>query len=176
MEDVTARRPSRCAPRMGFAAHAGLLVSGLAVVFGILGGAAQVSAQSESAAGNGGTANAGASGNVSFGDVSTGDNQGNVINAGDVVNSDAEFNGGEVSNPTILYVTVPIDPPEADASGGNEAVAGGPDEPDPIRLNVRGSNSKSDVNVRTRDTNNNTNTNTNNNNATDEDGAETPTP
>ena len=152
------------------------MVSACIGAFVIALGIGGVSAQSSTDAGNGGAATAGSSGSVVFGDVSTGENQGNVIYAGDIVNSDAEFNGGEVSNPTILYVTVPIGPPAADASGGNESTAGGPDQPDPITLNVRGDDTRSDVDVRTNDDNTNTNTNNNENTATGGNVNADPTP
>jgi hypothetical protein len=113
---------------------------------------------------NGGSATAGGgSGSVVFGDVMTGQNIGNVINAGDIVNSDAELSGGEVSYPTIMYVTVPSGDPTADASGGNDSAVG---ETEPDTVIVRGDRDRNDVDVRTNDTNNNTNTNTNNNTAT----------
>ena len=113
---------------------------------------------------NGGTAAAdGGSGSVVFGDVMTGQNVGNVINTGDIVNSDAELNGGEVSYPSILYVTVPSGDPHADASGGNDSAAG---ETEPDTIVVRGDRDRNNVDVRTNDTNNSTNSNTNNNTAT----------
>ena len=56
---------------------------------------------------------------------------------------------GEITNPTNIEVTMPSGSLVADASGGNDAKAGGPDQPDPVTLNVRGDHDKSDVDVRT---------------------------
>ena len=129
----------------------------------LVSGACIAMAQSTDTA-NGGTATAGGgSGSVVFGDVMTGQNIGNVINTGDIVNSDAELNGGEVSYPSILYVTVPSGDPTADASGGNDSAVG---ETEPDTIVVRGDRDRNKVDVRTNDTNNNTNTNTNTNTAT----------
>lgn len=142
-----------------------LQVVGAGAIAASLAGAAAcgVSAQSTDTA-NGGTATAGGgSGSVVFGDVMTGQNIGNVINAGDIVNSDADLNGGEVSYPTIMYVTVPSGDPTADASGGNDSAVG---ETEPDTVVVRGDRDRNEVDVRTNDTNNNTNTNTNTNTAT----------
>ena len=61
----------------------------------MLSGTFSVAAQSTDTA-NGGTAAAdGGSGSVVFGDVMTGQNVGNVINTGDIVNSDAELKAKE---------------------------------------------------------------------------------
>ena len=169
-ERLPQARRKLCVDRLG------RIVSTIVAAAVISLGIGEASAQNSTDAGNGGAATAGSSGSVVFGDVSTGENQGNIIYAGDIVNSDAEFNGGEVSNPTILYVTVPIGPPAADASGGNEAAAGGPDQPDPVTLNVRGDDTRSDVDVRTNDDNTNTNTNNNENTATGGNVSTEPTP
>lgn len=127
----------------------------------------QAHAQSSDAA-NGGDASAGANGTVTFGDIETGDNTGNIIYAGDIIQSEAHLEGGDVSYPTTLYVTVPVGPPIADASGGNDAMAGGP--PGPIDLTVRGDRNRNDVDVRTDDENTNTNNNSNSNTSEGGDG------
>ena len=126
----------------------------------------QVQGQS-SDAGNGGDAMSGANGTVTFGDIETGENTGNIIYAGDIIESEAHLEGGDVNYPTILYVTVPVGPPVADASGGNDSMAGGP--PGDTNLTVRGDRNRNDVDVRTDDENTNTNSNSNTN--TSEGGA-----
>lgn len=129
----------------------------------LLTAACGVTAQSTDTANGGSAAADGGSGSVVFGDVMTGQNIGNVINTGDIVNSDAELSGGEVSYPSILYVTVPSGDPTADASGGNDSAVG---ETEPDTVVVRGDRDRNNVDVRTNDTNNNTNNNTNDNTAT----------
>lgn len=138
----------------------GAVVLAVPLVLVAAGGSA---AQSTDTA-NGGVASADSgSGSVRFGDIVTGQNIGNVINAGDIVESDAVLDGGEVSYPTILYVTLPSGSPKADASGGSDSTVG---ETEPDTIVVRGDRDRNDVDVRTNDTNNNTNTNNNENTAT----------
>jgi hypothetical protein len=143
-----------------------LLVAGLLLTAGTF--SADRAQGQTSDAGNGGDAMSGANGTVTFGDIETGENTGNIVYAGDIINSEAHLEGGDVSYPTILYVTVPVGPPIADASGGNDALAGGP--PGPTNLTVRGDRNRNDVDVRTDDENTNTNTNSNSNSSEGGDG------
>ncbi|MFT4040044.1 MAG: hypothetical protein QM692_17830 [Thermomicrobiales bacterium] len=135
----------------------------LALVAPLLLAAASAGAQSPDTA-NGGIASADTgSGTITFGDVQTGQNVGNVMNVGDIVNSDASLNGGEVSYPTIMYVTVPSGDPTANASGGDDSTIG---ETEPDTIIVRGDRERDEVNVKNTNTNTNSNQNNNNNTAT----------
>lgn len=161
------RRHNRCSPfgRKQKRVVTTLLVGGLLLTAMSL-SSDRALGQSTDAA-NGGDAMAGANGTVTFGDIQTGENTGNVVFAGDIINSEAHLEGGDVNYPTTVEVTVPIGPPIADASGGNDATAGGP--PGPTNLTVRGDRNRNDVDVRTDDENTNTNNNSNSN--TSEGGA-----
>ncbi len=76
-------------------------------------------------AGNGGVATASADGGVVFiGDVNSGGNAGNAIGVGDTTWGSVTVDGGVVTNSTEITVTADGGTAIADASGGNNNLAG----------------------------------------------------
>jgi hypothetical protein len=76
-------------------------------------------------AGNGGVATASADGGVVLiGDVNSGGNAGNAIGVGDTTWGSVTVDGGDVANSTGIIVTADGGTGIADASGGNDNLAG----------------------------------------------------
>ena len=102
---------------------AGLAAAGL-LSLALVGGAG---AQDDvAAAGNGGTAGAAANGGaVAVSDVNSGENAGNLIAVGDVVDGSVAVDGGDVTTTTELAVDTDGGAAVSDASGGdfNSAIA-----------------------------------------------------
>ena len=88
--------------------------------------------------GNGGSAVSDTGGTVNIGQIHTGTNEGNSIDIGDVAGA-SDINGGEITIPTNINVSVNIQSPVSSANGGdaNAAPAAGSNPTVVVRSNPK---------------------------------------